>query len=170
MIVICSETDDYRVLARAQPNSTDHVVEIGCSAGVATALIYERCSNIIAIDISHSLLHHAATVLPNVNFVNLDVLAEDKRLEELCQGCTKMFVDIGGNRCLESLAILLPKIRSVATPQLIFVKSRQLFKYTRKFLGTSSSTVDSVADWWGGLQEIAKKANDSTPTDANTQI
>eukprot|EP00976_Prorocentrum_cordatum_P075894 1182080-Prorocentrum_minimum.AAC.3 len=47
----------------------------------------------------------------------------------LAGGCTKMFVDINGNRDPRALADLLAFVRSHIRPEVVVVKSSKLYRY-----------------------------------------
>ena len=52
-------------------------------------------------------------------------------LMALCEGCTKVFVDINGTRVLDHVAQIVRVVQRVLQPQLILLKSRQMHKLAR---------------------------------------
>ena len=63
---------------------------------------------------------------PNLSFQVLDVLENPAEVKTLGQGCSVVFVDIGGNRHLEALVRLLPWIEVELRPRLMVVKSEEV--------------------------------------------
>ncbi|KNC80709.1 hypothetical protein SARC_06930, partial [Sphaeroforma arctica JP610] len=51
-VVVCYSTTEYRHLARTIPHSGEHVLEVGCSTGKASAILSRNCGQLTAIDIS----------------------------------------------------------------------------------------------------------------------
>lgn len=54
--VVCASTDTYRRLARSQVTKRDAVLEIGCSAGGASALLAQHAGRVVGVDNSQELI------------------------------------------------------------------------------------------------------------------
>ena len=102
-ILLCSETESFRLLARSQLLPTDAVLELGCSYGEATALIAKRAASVLAIDVSADAIERAAVRCagqPNVRFNRLDCVKRQAQLldEAVAAEISAVFIDINGNR------------------------------------------------------------------------
>lgn len=130
-VVITPDTATWRQLARSQLNGTDEALDIGCSFGGGTAVIAEHCRGVIGIDIGRAAVERAALAVPAINasFVCFDVLRHPERLAAAAAGRSVIFADIGGNRELEALATLLPRLEGLPSPiRLIVIKSKSLYQ------------------------------------------
>jgi len=67
--------------------------------------------------------------LAQLVFEQLDCLKETERLCELAAGCTKLFVDIGGNRELPALVCVLRVVLQRLRPPLVVVKNEAMYRY-----------------------------------------
>ena len=135
--IVCPFTTEFRQLATLIPANT-LVLEIGCSYGKATEILansLEMSSQVVGIDISKETITSASKEYPHIKFVQADCLRDPMSTlrvhEELCALHTDLtdlvvFVDIGGNRELESLVVLLPWIEKQLNPTTIVVKSETL--------------------------------------------
>ncbi|KAI8465794.1 MAG: hypothetical protein J3K34DRAFT_525045 [Monoraphidium minutum] len=124
--VVCAATDSYRRLARSQVTKADAVLEVGCSAGVCTALLAQHAGRVVGADNSPQLLREAKERCPGAAFELVDALASPDDLARLGAGCGAVFVDIGGNRELHALVALLPWVQERLRPRLLVVKSEAL--------------------------------------------
>lgn len=124
--VVCATTDQYRRLARSQVTAADAVVEVGCSTGGCTALLARHAGRVVGVDNSQQLVREARARNPLVRFEHCDALAAPDELKALAESCGVAFVDIGGNRQLESLVLLLPWVLRELSPRLLVVKSEAL--------------------------------------------
>lgn len=125
-VVLCAETKHYRRLARSQVDRSDFVIEIGSSFGVCTDVLAQHAGRVIGIEHSAQLIEESRRRYPGLHFELLDALNGLDRLATLAAGCTTLFVDIGGNRQLETLVQLLPALIQRLAPQVTVVKSREL--------------------------------------------
>lgn len=128
MVIITPDTCIWRRLARSQLDVTEDALDIGCSLGVGTAVIAEHCRSVVGIDVSRDILEHARAAVPTAQFECFDVLRHPERLASVAAGRTVVFADIGGNRELEALAALLPRLQALPSVRLIVVKSKSLYK------------------------------------------
>ena len=137
--LVCLSTETFRNLT-TMVRSSDLVLEIGCSFGRCTELLglaVGSPTQVVGIDVSREIVKAASADYPHLVFRRGDVLkdprgtiditneliARNPTRRELC-----VFVDVGGNRELETLVILLPWVASVLplVPRLIVVKSETL--------------------------------------------
>ena len=51
-----------------QPRPGETILDAGCGSGIFTAPIIERGVNVVGIDLSGPMLHHARDTLPAANF------------------------------------------------------------------------------------------------------
>lgn len=132
-LLLCSDTDSFRSLARSQVGTEDIVLEIGCSYGEATVALAKRARSVLAVDIAREPLDRAAAHCAhrtNVRFEPLDVLNQAAQLASMAEeeGVDVVFVDINGNRASAAIAPLVRIVQERLRPQLTVVKSRELFK------------------------------------------
>ena len=163
---VCRSTDRYRKFADSLgPRSL--VVEIGCANGFCTKRILARCAkeNVLGLDISGSFIRECREKFPDVSFVKGDVLFDWKTVESLGEGFIHarskvqsdglgldlvVFIDIGGNRELESLVALVPAVLEAWSPRAVVVKSETLHAYgSTNGLGERS---------WSKLRELGRAA------------
>jgi len=155
-VLICGETGPYRRQCWAQPRPGDYVVEIGSSYGKATGIIAKQCTNVLGIDIARSLVGRLRKSFPQLRFECFNPLTERQRLLDLARGCTILFVDIGGNRHLETVLELVTLAKKHLMPHLIVVKSKELknkaYAYLEQhgLLGKIEELPDSEV-WWDSL-------------------
>ena len=57
----------------------------------------------------------------------VDVLVDGEAMRRLGTGCTKIFFDINGTRELDTVLTLLTAIQKHVQPELIIIKSQQLY-------------------------------------------
>lgn len=148
-VIITPDTTTWRQLARSQLTSTDEALDIGCSFGGGTAVIAEHCLSVIGIDIGRAAVERAALAVPTASFLSFDVLRHPERLAAVAAGRSVIFADIGGNRELEALATLLPRLEALPSPiRLIVIKSKSLYQSAMQWrvdqedLPTRSARVD----------------------------
>jgi hypothetical protein len=95
----------------------------------------------IGIDTSTSLVEHCRTTYPHIRFECFDVLTEEHKLISLCKDHLHspppsstalndiiIYVDIGGNRELETVVKVLEMVRQQIRPRLIVLKSESVFR------------------------------------------
>ncbi len=157
---ICAETSCYRSLARSQLVPDDIVVELGCSFGVATALLAARARRCVGVDVAADALECARARCSAsasggargggahaVRFLHADVVSQPQLAVELCdeERATVAFVDLGGNRAGGPLMPLLQRLRTAprAPLRLIVVKSRDLHDLARETALTCAAASDS---------------------------
>jgi hypothetical protein len=111
--------------------SNDHVIEIGSSTGVATAILHSQAAFAIGFDVSMAQIAEARSNHPECRFEFLDLFTEPERLRTMPEivDCNVAFVDIGGDRevsqVLEAVRLLCEDCS--LSLRLIVVKAEELF-------------------------------------------
>mmetsp|Transcript_34285 Transcript_34285/g.85830 ORF Transcript_34285/g.85830 Transcript_34285/m.85830 type:complete len:376 (-) Transcript_34285:33-1160(-) len=158
-VLIVPETSDFRIMARTQIEADDRVIDIGSSYGVCTNILAQYCrNNVLGIDIALDMVTAARERYPEQEFVQFDALEERQRLVQACAGADKVFLDLGGNRPMESIVALLPVLLSAAGPALVVVKNRELAKYALKHIqnwagdAASAGVIVRHEEWWRNME------------------
>lgn len=86
--------------------------------------------------------------MPKRRFERFDCLAEKRTLLEIAReiSCTKVFVDIGGNRHVPALVDLLPWLQLHLQPRLIVLKSEKVLENALAHLMVRDSATARDAD------------------------
>ncbi|RQM19111.1 hypothetical protein B5M09_011799 [Aphanomyces astaci] len=130
-VIVTAKTDHYRRLARTQITSTDIVLEIGCDLGITVDSIADIVgpSNVVGVDKSHDSIQIAKDSYPRCRFVEMDIFHSRDDLIALAADCTKVLIDINGNRLLpavvEALRLVLEGCHKV---DLVIVKSVEMHR------------------------------------------
>lgn len=130
-ITVVADTLEFRHLARTQVRPTDHVIEIGSSTGLTTAILHSQAASAVGFDVSIAQIAEARNNNPQCKFEFLDLFSEPDRLKDLPEAaeCNVAFVDIGGDRevsqVIEAIRILREHCR--LSLRLVVVKSEELF-------------------------------------------
>lgn len=131
-VIVTSETVWYRRLAHAQGFLQDVALEIGCDFGPTTKILGEKCSEALGVDKKYSHVLEAIKTHEKkgkVHFHCVDIFEQpDKILGKY--GHMKpsiVFVDINGNRMLETVQKAIALVENLFSPRLIVVKSMELF-------------------------------------------
>jgi hypothetical protein len=165
---VCPTTDLFRKLASCGDELNDEdcrIIEIGCCTGKTTKKLLTNNNvsplNVLALDVSNQFIQECRENFPPaLQLEKINVLLEWPRFEELVsQKWTSLmddvdtlklvvFVDIGGNREIESLlAVLQALVESkVLNPVSIIVKSQALYDYG----------VENGLDDWESLKNLAR--------------
>jgi SAM-dependent methyltransferase len=143
-IIITSETVYYRQLAASQLQSTDAVLELGCSTGETSNIIWKYAKSWIGLDTSLNMIQTTRERLAglphrgscNTKCEKMDILMDPKSAVDLVrshQNTTAVYVDIGGNReevgVVRALAWVMESFENL---RVIVVKSQQVFNGLRK--------------------------------------
>ncbi|CAK4717503.1 hypothetical protein LEN26_005936 [Aphanomyces euteiches] len=134
-VLVSAKTDHYRRLAKTQILPSDIVLEIGCDLGITVDSIAEcvGVANVVGVDKSHESIQVAKQTYPHCQFVEMDIFHSRDELLALAAKCTKILIDINGNRLLEAvlnaLALVLDGCPRV---ELIIVKSVELHQQVLK--------------------------------------
>ncbi len=112
----------------------DKVLEIGCEWGTTSELIYEKCQNLIATDISTKCIERARHMRPQIQFEVLDVYDVKKALD-FSVDFNKMYIDVSGlsgYRSLLDVISLLEMYSRVFPMETIVVKSGSLKNFGQR--------------------------------------
>jgi SAM-dependent methyltransferase len=151
IVAITATTEKYRLLATSQIQSTDHVLEIGCSNGECSLVIAKYLSkgSLVAFDTSREMISQAQEkmsrqqndiMVNNAQFHVVDPFIEPRKALLLATGgeqgqgeklkskkISVVLIDIGGNRDLESVLKMLAWVRETfSTLRLCIIKSKQM--------------------------------------------
>jgi SAM-dependent methyltransferase len=171
-VIVCASTDDFRRLARAQLMRADHCLDIGCSYGRGTAIMAQHCGSVIGIDLSVETVLAARKAYRHIRFERLDAMKHVEELLTLGRDCSHLFVDIGGNREVETLVTLLPHLERTLSARMIVVKSSKLKHHAELHLAAAAAAAAAVeglpcamqpvhgcAAWWGALLALTRTRN-----------
>jgi trans-aconitate methyltransferase len=125
--------EEYRQTISTWVKPEDFVLEIGCEWGTTSTLIYERCQNLIATDISKDCIAFAKQKYPKINFTTLDAFNIQAAMKFDVK-FTKIYIDMSGlssYRALFDVIALCNLYSAVFDPQAIIVKSGSLKQFAR---------------------------------------
>lgn len=125
--------DEYRMTIEKYVQKNDRVLEIGCEWGTTSELIYSRCKNLVATDISEQCLIRARQLRPKINFVALDVY-DLKSAMNLGIDFNKMYIDVSGlsgYRSLLDVIALMNSYASIFPMEAIIIKSGSLKNFIK---------------------------------------
>lgn len=174
LLVSCAETDTYRRIARAEALSGDVCLEIGSDLGLTTALLAAGAGEaaVLGVDLSTDSVRKAREAFPKIRFERLDMLqpaaaatlhcwrreccvrlgvesrgtAAADAVSAACeQAFDKVFVDVNGNRGLDSVLQIVGVVVQELRAPFVCVKSRELHRAlsdvrTRQRDGVGSDT------------------------------
>ncbi|GAX22324.1 hypothetical protein FisN_3Hh470 [Fistulifera solaris] len=136
-IIITAATKHYRQLAASQLCPQDAVLEIGCSTGETSEIIWNRASSWIGWDTSaemteRTMSKHSSSchrVCQKMNALSEPALAY-QTVHQHQPATTAVWMDIGGNRDMNGVARMLHWILTSPFPalRLIVVKSEELVR------------------------------------------
>eukprot|EP00951_Prasinocladus_malaysianus_P027597 scaffold248400_cov42-Prasinocladus_malaysianus.AAC.1 len=90
--------------------------------------------NVVGLEIAQEMVDRARSRYPHLRFLQLDAVEHLDKLKNACQGANKLFLDLGGNRPMESCVSLLPFLQSEVAPSLIVVKNRELAGFAEQHI------------------------------------
>ena len=137
--------DEYRQTIDKWVKSDDKILEIGCEWGSTSKLIYEKCKNLIATDISEECLEKARKLYPEIKFQALDAF-DVKSAMKLSDSFTKIYIDmsgLSGYRSLLDVIALLNQYAAIFEPKAIVIKSGSLKQFARNVRAWGSDQTDS---------------------------
>lgn len=123
LILVTSETNDYRRTAIVHTRIEDHFLEIGCDFGILVDSVDAKTR--LGVDKSENSIHIARERYPNRDFLLGDILSDD--LDIKLDGPTNVAIDINGNRMLPAVLDCIQLALDKWSPRLIIVKSRELY-------------------------------------------
>lgn len=118
---------EYRESINEWVHPRDSVLEIGCEWGTTTALIAQRCKDVLGTDISEKVIERAREQHPDIRFAAFD--AFDVLAASQLGDFTKVYIDmsgLSGYRSLLDVISLLTMYATVLRPEAIIVKSGAL--------------------------------------------
>lgn len=133
--------EEYRQTIPIWIRPEDTILEIGCEWGTTSTLIWEKCKNLIATDISLDCIKVARTKYQSIRFETLDAFNIQQAMA-LGQKFTKIYIDMSGlssYRALLDVISLLNMYASVFGPEAIIIKSGSLKQFAKKCTAWNSS-------------------------------
>jgi len=122
MILVASETTDYRRSAIVHTLESDSFMEIGCDFGILVDSVH--CESKIGIDKSEESIGIAKERYPSRDFLLADVF---ENFDTSAHKPTVIAIDINGNRALPAVIDCIQLAMDAWSPRLIVVKSRELY-------------------------------------------
>ncbi len=125
--------EEYRQTVSAYIQPYDRVLEIGCEWGTTSRVIYERCSKLVATDISPECIEKAKARNPRITFAVLDAFDIVSAMK--LGSFTKIYIDMSGlssYRSLLDVIALMNMYASVFKPEAIVIKSGSLKQFASK--------------------------------------
>ncbi|KAG5180449.1 hypothetical protein JKP88DRAFT_323901 [Tribonema minus] len=155
-----------RKLARALPTRADRCVDVGCSYGKCTALLAAKGGSVLGVDNSRQVVAKARAMHPDIHFECIDAILDRQTLVEKAAGPQLVFLDIGGDRELDTLVLLIPLLQRLLKPEasgsgraahcVIVVKGYRLARAASKTV-QEDGRICNFKSWWGA---ICDKANE----------
>jgi hypothetical protein len=125
LIIVASETTDYRRMAIVHTLPDDHFMEIGCDFGILVDHVQStNCK--VGIDKSQESIQGAKERYPDQTYVLADVFDEEHFNTEHYNP-TVVAIDINGNRLLPAVLKCIELTVNAWAPRLLIVKSRELY-------------------------------------------
>jgi hypothetical protein len=122
LILVASETNDYRRTATVQTRKEDHFVEIGCDFGILVDSV--DAASTLGVDKSEESIRIARERYPKHDFLLGDVF---EALDVSPQQPLVVAIDINGNRQLPAVLKCIQLALDKWSPRLLVVKSRELY-------------------------------------------
>lgn len=130
---------EYRASIERYIQPQDIVLEVGCEWGTTSELIYPKCQQLLATDISPKCIKRAKQMRPQINFDTLDVY-DIKRAQSFGLDFNKIYIDVSGlsgyRSTLDVLALLF-MYSAVFPLEAIVVKSGALKQLAHRCLAWS---------------------------------
>jgi trans-aconitate methyltransferase len=124
---------EYRESMATWVEPHDVVLEIGCEWGTTSALLAERCDELLATDVSAECIERARDRHPGIRFEVLDGFDVRAALD-FGLPFTKVYIDmsgLSGYRSLLDTIALLTSYATVLRPKAIVIKSAALKRFAR---------------------------------------
>ena len=122
LILVTSETNDYRRTAIVHTRQEDHFLEIGCDFGVLVDSVDAQSR--VGVDKSEESIKIAKERYPSCDFLLGDIFQD---LDIRPTNPVVVAMDINGNRELPAVSKCLQLILDKWAPRLVVVKSRELY-------------------------------------------
>lgn len=139
-VLITSETIHYRHLAASQIDDQDAVLEIGCSTGETSEVVWKYAKSWVGFDTSTQMMErtsskYASSSERTCRFLcqKMNALVEPENALHVVnehQATSVVFMDIGGNREMNGVARMMHWILTCSFPKLrlIVLKSEEFFR------------------------------------------
>ena len=128
--------EEFRQTIETWVKPDDSILEIGCEWGTTSVLIWEKCKNLIATDISIDCVTEARKKHPEIDFRTLDAF-NIKEAMKLGSRFTKIYIDMSGlssYRALLDVIALLNQYAAIFEPEAIIIKSGSLKNFAKNCL------------------------------------
>jgi SAM-dependent methyltransferase len=166
-VIVTATTQKFRLLAQSHTESTDHVLELGCSSGETSIALWKYCKSWVGLDTSSNMISKVNERLSVLNknskkqsqttascaCFQLNALADPAgAVEHAClysgpTGPTVIYLDIGGNReeagVIRMMQWILQSFSSVLT---VVIKSQEV----HKAIVDQSGVDDGTGEFVGG--------------------
>jgi len=128
---------EYRASIDKYIKPQDKVLEVGCEWGTTSEIIYKKCQNLVATDVSLKCIEKARNLRPKIRFETLDVY-NIKDAMKFGVDFNKMYIDVSGlsgYRSLLDVISLLNMYASVFGMEVIVVKSGSFKDFAKRSIG-----------------------------------
>jgi hypothetical protein len=125
---------EYRASIEKYIKPEDKVLEVGCEWGTTSEIIYQKCKNLVATDVSSKCIERARNMRPKIHFEVLDVF-DIKTAIGFGIDFNKMYIDVSGlsgYRSLLDVVSLLNMYASVFNLETIVTKSGALKEFGQR--------------------------------------
>ena len=170
-ILVTPETNFFRSLT-SQVETTDKILEIGCSTGETARLVIPHCKSYIGFDTSDEMIaqcekniqlvqeKHKKTACHDYHLVKVDALIDPMKAkkEALKFGSPNViFLDIGGNRERINVLRMISWVLDTFHSRLVIVKSRELTQSIRSSASvTDTGLIENGNDWFDKRKQQRK--------------
>ena len=127
LVIVTSETTDYRRTSVVQTTSEDNFLEIGCDFGITVEHVDAKSR--IGVDKSEESIRIAKERYPSCQFLLGDIF---DGLSVTLESPSVVSMDINGNRELPAVLKCIQVILDTWSPRIVVVKSRELYGLLRK--------------------------------------
>ena len=130
-IIVTEDVSEYRATIPVYVNRDDIVLEVGCANGKTTSILAKHCKEAVGID-KGGTLPRAKERYSQIQFEQIDgfdiasILALEKKFN-------KIYIDISGNRDLDTVISMIQKYEAAFSPEIIVVKSSKLKRILREY-------------------------------------
>jgi SAM-dependent methyltransferase len=154
-VVVTAETNHFRQLVH-QMNSTDDILEIGCSTGETSRLLIPCANSWVGFDTSDEMIDQCRPHLEKnekTHIVKVDALIDPtKALKEAHTfgSPNVLFLDIGGNRESINVLRMVSWVLESFDPRLVVIKSRELVQsiQTTATIDPATGLIQNGDDWF----------------------
>ena len=125
---------EYRASISQYVDPKDRILEVGCEWGTTSELIYEKCKNLIATDVSQKCIDRAKQMRPQIHFETLDVF-DLRKAQSFNVDFNKLYIDVSGlsgYRSLLDVISLLEMYSTVFKLDAVVIKSGALKNFAKR--------------------------------------